>query len=89
MVNRSSDSADSADAFSQAQTERLLLGANRAAALGHKLALIDIEGRHRVAQHRSHFNPDQPRVPAGNPDGGQWTATGHTTTGIRLAAEKP
>lgn len=22
------------------------------------------------------YNPDQPRVPAGNPDGGQWTATG-------------
>ena len=89
MVNRSSNSSDSADSLSQAQTERLLLGANRAAALGHKLALIDIEGRHRISQHRSHFNPDQPRVPAGDPDGGQWTATGHTTTGIRLAAEKP
>lgn len=22
------------------------------------------------------FNPDQPRVPAGNPDGGQWTDGG-------------
>jgi hypothetical protein len=21
------------------------------------------------------YRPDQPRVPAGNPDGGQWTAT--------------
>jgi hypothetical protein len=22
---------------------------------------------------RGHYNPNQPRVPAGNPDGGQWT----------------
>lgn len=22
------------------------------------------------------YNPDQPRVPAGNPDGGQWTSGG-------------
>lgn len=22
------------------------------------------------------YNPDQPRVPAGNPDGGRWTDTG-------------
>ncbi len=37
------------------------------------------------------FNPDQPRVPAGNPDGGQWTS-GEGATGdsaVRLAAEKP
>ena len=25
-----------------------------------------------------HYNPNQPRVPAGNSDGGQWTSTGHT-----------
>src|SRR6516225_4152104 len=24
---------------------------------------------------KSGYNPDQPRVPAGNPDGGQWTST--------------
>jgi hypothetical protein len=23
-----------------------------------------------------HYNPDQPRVPAGNPDGGEWTSGG-------------
>ena len=31
------------------------------------------------------FNPDQPRVPAGNPDGGQWTSDGtdaETTSAI-------
>jgi hypothetical protein len=34
------------------------------------------------------FNPDQPRVPAGNPDGGQWTSEGGGggTSGVRLAA---
>ena len=26
--------------------------------------------------HKTGFNPDEPRVPAGNPDGGQWTAEG-------------
>ena len=28
------------------------------------------------------FNPDQPRVPAGNPDGGQWTAEGSDTSRV-------
>jgi hypothetical protein len=34
------------------------------------------------------FNPDQPRVPAGNPEGGQWTAEGASggTTGTRPPA---
>jgi hypothetical protein len=31
------------------------------------------------------FNPNQPRVPAGNPDGGQWTSEGGDTTRARLA----
>lgn len=32
---------------------------------------------------RANFNPDQPRVPAGNPDGGQWTTedNGESTAG--------
>jgi hypothetical protein len=28
------------------------------------------------ALHPSHYNPDQPRVPAGNPAGGRWTSEG-------------
>jgi hypothetical protein len=37
--------------------------------------------------HRSGYDPNQPRVPAGNPDGGQWTSSGGT---IRLAmGDKP
>ncbi|MGE5140470.1 MAG: hypothetical protein ACM3JD_13465 [Rudaea sp.] len=70
--------------------ERLLLDAQNARALVHRLALIDAETQHRLAQHRSHFNPNQPRVPAGNPDGGQWTSTGASRIGTRLtAADKP
>jgi MafB19-like deaminase len=87
MIQSSSDRSDSA---ARARTERLLQDANDAAALRHRLALIDIEAQHRLAQHRSHYNPDQPRVPAGHPDGGQWTNTGSTKIGIRLAAgDKP
>ena len=29
-----------------------------------------------LERYRKDFNPDQPRVPAGNPDGGQWTSGG-------------
>src|SRR5215467_11776523 len=54
-------------------TDHLLPGASDPAALLHRLRLINIEANHRLAWYRSHFNPDQPRVPAGHPDGGQWT----------------
>jgi hypothetical protein len=43
------------------------------AALRFKLALIKGALRLKV------FNPNQPRVPAGNPDGGQWTDAGGGT----------
>jgi hypothetical protein len=62
------------DQLAHARTERLLRDAHNAAALSHRLALLDIEARHRLDLHRSHFNPNQPRVPAGHPDGGQWTS---------------
>lgn len=39
------------------------------AALRFKLALI----RYELLRRKAGFNPDQPRVPDGNPDGGQWT----------------
>ena len=78
------------DATSRARIERLLSDANGVRGLVHRLALADIELQHRIAQHRSHFNPQQPRVPAGNPDGGQWTSTGGSGSGTRLAAaDKP
>ena len=77
-------------AMSPSRGERLLLDAQRARGLVHRLALIDAEAQHRLAQHRSHFNPNQPRVPAGNSDGGQWTRTGASRNGPQLAgADKP
>jgi hypothetical protein len=76
--------ADAPAAASRARTERLLADAKAAATLRHKLALMNVAAQH-IAGHRSHFNPNQPRVPAGNPDGGQWTSTGGGT-GSRLAA---
>jgi hypothetical protein len=39
----------------------------------------------RDAHARHGFDPNQPRVPAGHSDGGQWT-TGGAGTGVRLAA---
>ena len=33
------------------------------------------------------FNPDEPRVPAGNPDGGQWTSDGSSAGGGLAAPE--
>ena len=59
-----------------AETERLLAEAMNVDALRHKLALLNIEAQHRLSWYRSHYNPDQPRVPAGDPRGGQWTRTG-------------
>jgi len=67
------------DELSHSRLERLLRGAHDAALLSHRLALLDIEAKHRLAWYHSHFNPNQPRVPAGHPDGGQWTSAGGTT----------
>jgi len=64
------------DENSSTRSEWLLRDAKNAAALRHALAMIDIEGAHRLAWLRSHFNRDQPRVPAGHTDGGQWTSGG-------------
>jgi hypothetical protein len=51
------------------------------------LALAKAELRAVLAKK---YNPDQPRVPAGNSDGGQWTRDGNTGTGpgrhVRYAA---
>ena len=79
---------DASDATSRARTERLLLDAKRAATLRHKFTLMDITTQH-IAGHRSHFNPDQPRVPAGNSDGGQWTSAGGGTGSRLAAADRP
>jgi hypothetical protein len=73
---------------SHVRTERLLLDAGSAARLRHKLALMDITAQH-IAGHRSHFDPNQPRVPAGNPDGGQWTSSDGGAARRLAAADTP
>jgi len=43
----------------------------------HAFATAHLELRRlRLAVALKRFNPSQPRVPAGNPDGGQWTSGG-------------
>jgi hypothetical protein len=72
----------SLDENSRGQTERLLLGSKDASALRHKLALIEIEGKHR-ALHRSHYDPSQPRVPSGK---SRWGAVDKGSWGYRRTA---
>jgi hypothetical protein len=40
-------------------------------ALRHELAKLKLE--YELRRFRQKYSPDQPRVPAGNPDGGRWT----------------
>jgi hypothetical protein len=42
--------------------------------------------RYALAQRKANFNPLQPRVPAGNPDGGQWTLEGSDTLTPKILA---
>lgn len=43
----------------------------------HAFAVAQLEVRRlRIALAAKRFNPNQPRVPAGDPDGGQWTGGG-------------
>jgi hypothetical protein len=79
--------ADLSDEISQARIQRLLSGSQ--AALRHALAFRHMDALRRIALHRSHYNPNQPRVPAGNSDGGQWTSEGRGSVGIVAARERP
>ena len=38
---------------------------------------------------KAKFNPNQHRVPRGNPDGGQWTSVGGGSGGVRIAQNIP
>jgi hypothetical protein len=60
--------------------------------------LSDLRWQRFLQKVKAGFNPDQPRVPAGNPDGGQWTSEGGEGTSdgsaeaegrVRLAGEIP
>lgn len=44
---------------------------------------------HPFALYENKYRPDQPRVPAGNPDGGQWTCAGEGGSGGPEEAELP
>jgi hypothetical protein len=49
-----------------------------------QLALLEHE-HERAGGGRGGYDPNQPRVPPGNLDGGQWTSTGGTPSGIGTA----
>jgi hypothetical protein len=54
-------------------------------ALRHDLAKLKLEYELRRFQEK--YSPNQPRVAAGNPDGGQWTSEGREpNSNLRLAA---
>jgi hypothetical protein len=77
-----SDSVRGVGAANDADSERELGRARyELAALGVKLALL------RLAVQAFKYSPDQPRVPAGNPDGGQWTSEGGASAAVQPANE--
>jgi hypothetical protein len=55
------------------------------------LAAARVRGRSKVAQlvlaFKAGFNPNQPRVPAGNADGGQWTGGGGGSGGSSASGD--
>ena len=75
------------DEISHARIQRLLSGSH--AALRHALAFRHTAALRRIASERPHYNPNQPRVPAGNPDGGQWTSEGRGSVGTVAARARP
>ena len=63
--------------------------ASEIAALRQSLSALRVQLAEIKAElRRKAFNPNQPRVPAGNPDGGQWTNGGGSRTRF-AAADKP
>jgi hypothetical protein len=61
-------------------------------AVGHlQLGALDDDRLERLARTDSllkrNFDPNQPRVPAGNPDGGQWTGAGGGEGGTEAAGD--
>ncbi len=69
-VPSSSFAKNQLQADEQAAEERPLLESLR----------LQIKGlRQWMLLRKANFNPNQPRVPAGNPDGGRWAATGGTS----------
>ncbi len=82
LPDTSKRGSSSDDPSSDERIARLLRGSQEALRFAREFARID--ALHRASLGRSHYNPNQPRVAAGNPDGGQWTSAGGSST--RLAA---
>ena len=66
-----------------AEREALLRLKTEVAALRARLRLQQV-----LADFKAGFKPDQPRVPAGNPDGGQWTADEGNASATDLSASR-
>ena len=63
-------------------------------ALGRMAWLLRAENvlakaRHLARVAKANFDPNQPRVPRGNPDGGQWTRVGGGSGRVRIAQNIP
>ena len=54
-------------------------------ALRHDFAKLKLE--YELRRFHQKYSPDQPRVPAGNPDGGQWTSDGGSGAGRAQSAD--
>lgn len=51
--------------------------------LAIKLATLELKLHNFLAALERHYRPDQPRMPAGRPEGGQWTRVGGSSGGSR------
>jgi len=87
--NRRALEREPPDEISHSHSERLLRDAQNVVLFSHRMTMMNIEAQHRLAQYRSHFDPNQPRVPAGHPDGGQWTNAGGDSESPTLSDETP
>jgi hypothetical protein len=67
--------------FSPWEEKKALLRLNAEAEARKGWAALTEYNRRRQLARRGHYDPNQPRVPAGHPDGGQWTRTGVTVSG--------
>jgi hypothetical protein len=86
-AHRQGIGTDLSDDVAQARSQRLLSDAK--AALWFATPLRDSRALQHNAVHRSHFNPNQSRVPMGNPDGGQWTSMGAANDPRVISDAKP
>jgi hypothetical protein len=66
---------------SRNSTDQMLRDAQAALHFAH--TLNHYSALERILSRHSHYDPNQPRVPAGHPDGGQWTRVGGVASSNR------